>query len=55
MSTAKDFNEYESALRTGEPLTNGNDKPRVLLRRAHEIVAEQRETKWLLHKINRSF
>jgi hypothetical protein len=26
-------------------------KPRVALRRAHEIVAEKRETTWLLHKI----
>jgi hypothetical protein len=36
------------------PTSNGQDKPigpRVLLRRAHEIVAEKRETTWLLHKI----
>ncbi len=26
-------------------------KPRVLFRHAHEIVAEKRETTWLLHKI----
>jgi hypothetical protein len=29
----------------------GSDKPRVTLRRAHEIVAEQREIAWLLYKI----
>ncbi len=52
MSSQKDFNDYEAAMRTGgEPRVNGDDKPRVLLRRAREIVAEQRETKWLLHKI----
>ncbi len=26
-------------------------KPRVVFRRAHDIVAEKRETTWLLHKI----
>jgi hypothetical protein len=28
-----------------------NAKPKLVLRRAHEIVAEKRETTWLLHKI----
>jgi hypothetical protein len=38
----------------GRPTGNGTaqePKPRVVLRRAHEIVAEKRETTWLLHKI----
>jgi hypothetical protein len=42
----------EERARTSAP--NGHDKfapPKVVLRRAHEIVAEQRETTWLIHKI----
>ena len=34
-----------------QPAQDGKPKPRVVLRRAHEIVAEKRETVWLLHKI----
>lgn len=34
-----------------QPAQDGKSKPRIVLRRAHEIVAEKRETVWLLHKI----
>ena len=54
---------YESELPTKAPVVpinrhqppvsaqDAETKPRIVLRRAHEIVAEKRETTWLLHKI----
>lgn len=35
----------------GQQAGNTPAKPKLVLRRAHEIVAEKRETTWLLHKI----
>lgn len=35
----------------GQQSGAGSAQPRIVLRRAHEIVAEKRETTWLLHKI----
>jgi hypothetical protein len=49
------LNEYENEVHHSAGGTNGRDKvvdpPRVVLRHAHQIVAERRETTWLLQKI----
>jgi hypothetical protein len=48
------LDEYENGRPHQASLDNGHDnidKSRVVLRHAHEIVAEKRETVWLLHKI----
>lgn len=37
--------------KVGESPPAQEAKPRIVLRHAHEIVAEKRETRWLLHKI----
>lgn len=44
------YDEFQISA-VAKPSTPQEVKPRIVLRRAHEIVAEKRETTWLLHKI----
>jgi hypothetical protein len=39
------------SINRGQQSASGSAKAKLVLRRAHEIVAERRETTWLLHKI----